>query len=251
MPPTVDSQTAIVMDGVNKYFGGFHALKNINLTVGNGERIVLCGPSGSGKSTLVRCINQLETVQSGTIVVDGIDLTAGGKNIDAVRMEVGMVFQQFNLFPHMTVLENCMLAPLKVRGVSLEEARATARRLLALVKIGEHAQKYPAQLSGGQQQRVAIARALCMNPKIMLFDEPTSALDPEMVKEVLDTMISLAADGMTMVCVTHEMGFARAVADRVVFMADGEIVEEASPEQLFSAPTHKRTQAFLGQLLVD
>ncbi|MGY3544442.1 MULTISPECIES: amino acid ABC transporter ATP-binding protein [unclassified Bradyrhizobium] len=251
MPPTVDSQTAIVMDGVNKYFGGFHALKNINLTVGNGERIVLCGPSGSGKSTLVRCINQLETVQSGTIVVDGIDLTAGGKNIDAVRMEVGMVFQQFNLFPHMTVLENCMLAPLKVRGVSLEEARATARRLLALVKIGEHAQKYPAQLSGGQQQRVAIARALCMNPKIMLFDEPTSALDPEMVKEVLDTMISLAADGMTMVCVTHEMGFARAVADRVVFMADGEIVEEASPEQFFSAPTHKRTQAFLGQLLVD
>ncbi|MGY3506786.1 polar amino acid transport system ATP-binding protein [Bradyrhizobium sp. USDA 4472] len=251
MPPTVDSQTAIVMDGVNKYFGGFHALKNINLTVGNGERIVLCGPSGSGKSTLVRCINQLETVQSGMIVVDGIDLTAGGKNIDAVRMEVGMVFQQFNLFPHMTVLENCMLAPLKVRGVSLEEARATARRLLALVKIGEHAQKYPAQLSGGQQQRVAIARALCMNPKIMLFDEPTSALDPEMVKEVLDTMISLAADGMTMVCVTHEMGFARAVADRVVFMADGEIVEEASPEQFFSAPTHKRTQAFLGQLLVD
>ncbi|MGY3233127.1 polar amino acid transport system ATP-binding protein [Bradyrhizobium sp. USDA 4448] len=251
MPPTVDSQTAIVMYGVNKYFGGFHALKNINLTVGNGERIVLCGPSGSGKSTLVRCINQLETVQSGTIVVDGIDLTAGGKNIDAVRMEVGMVFQQFNLFPHMTVLENCMLAPLKVRGVSLEEARATARRLLALVKIGEHAQKYPAQLSGGQQQRVAIARALCMNPKIMLFDEPTSALDPEMVKEVLDTMISLAADGMTMVCVTHEMGFARAVADRVVFMADGEIVEEASPEQFFSAPTHKRTQAFLGQLLVD
>ena len=251
MPPTVDSQTAIVMDGVNKYFGGFHALKNINLTVGNGERIVLCGPSGSGKSTLVRCINQLETVQSGMIVVDGIDLTAGGKNIDAVRMEVGMVFQQFNLFPHMTVLENCMLAPLKVRGVSREEARATARRLLALVKIGEHAQKYPAQLSGGQQQRVAIARALCMNPKIMLFDEPTSALDPEMVKEVLDTMISLAADGMTMVCVTHEMGFARAVADRVVFMADGEIVEEASPEQFFSTPTHKRTQAFLGQLLVD
>ena len=251
MPPTVDSQTAIVMDGVNKYFGGFHALKNINLTVGNGERIVLCGPSGSGKSTLVRCINQLETVQSGMIVVDGIDLTAGGKNIDTVRMEVGMVFQQFNLFPHMTVLENCMLAPLKVRGVSREEARATARRLLALVKIGEHAQKYPAQLSGGQQQRVAIARALCMNPKIMLFDEPTSALDPEMVKEVLDTMISLAADGMTMVCVTHEMGFARAVADRVVFMADGEIVEEASPEQFFSTPTHKRTQAFLGQLLVD
>ncbi|MDA9406440.1 amino acid ABC transporter ATP-binding protein [Bradyrhizobium sp. CCBAU 45384] len=250
MPPTVDSQTAIAMDGVNKYFGGFHALKNINFTVGNGERIVLCGPSGSGKSTLVRCINQLETVQSGTIIVDGIDLTAGRKNVDAVRMEVGMVFQQFNLFPHMTVLENCMLAPMKVRGVSRDEARATAKRLLARVKIGDHAQKYPAQLSGGQQQRVAIARALCMNPKIMLFDEPTSALDPEMVKEVLDTMVSLASGGMTMVCVTHEMGFARAVADRVVFMADGEIVEEASPEQFFSAPTHKRTQAFLGQLLV-
>ncbi|WFU43638.1 amino acid ABC transporter ATP-binding protein [Bradyrhizobium sp. CB82] len=250
MPATVDSQTAIVMDGVNKYFGGFHALKNINFRVGNGERIVLCGPSGSGKSTLVRCINQLETVQSGTIIVDGIDLTAGRKNVDAVRMEVGMVFQQFNLFPHMTVLENCMLAPLKVRGVSRDEARATAKRLLARVQIGEHAEKYPAQLSGGQQQRVAIARALCMNPKIMLFDEPTSALDPEMVKEVLDTMISLAAGGVTMVCVTHEMGFARAVADRVVFMADGEIVEEASPEQFFSAPTHKRTQAFLGQILV-
>ncbi|MDA9440644.1 glutamine ABC transporter ATP-binding protein [Bradyrhizobium sp. CCBAU 51745] len=250
MPPTVDSQTAIAMDGVNKYFGGFHALKNINFTVGNGERIVLCGPSGSGKSTLVRCINQLETVQSGTIIVDGIDLTAGRKNVDAVRMEVGMVFQQFNLFPHMTVLENCMLAPMKVRGLSRDEARATAKRLLARVKIGDHAQKYPAQLSGGQQQRVAIARALCMNPKIMLFDEPTSALDPEMVKEVLDTMVSLASGGMTMVCVTHEMGFARAVADRVVFMADGEIVEEASPEQFFSAPTHKRTQAFLGQLLV-
>ncbi|SFJ70616.1 amino acid ABC transporter ATP-binding protein [Bradyrhizobium sp. Gha] len=251
MPATVDSQTAILMNGVNKYFGGFHALKNINFTVGNGERIVLCGPSGSGKSTLVRCINQLESVQSGTIVVDGIDLTAGGKNIDAVRMEIGMVFQQFNLFPHMTVLENCMLAPLRVRGVSRDEARATARRVLGRVKIGDHAEKYPAQLSGGQQQRVAIARALCMNPKIMLFDEPTSALDPEMVKEVLDTMISLAAGGMTMVCVTHEMGFARAVADRVVFMADGEIVEEASPEQFFFAPTHKRTQAFLGQLLVN
>jgi polar amino acid transport system ATP-binding protein len=249
MPATVESAIAIVMEGVNKYYGNFHALKNIDFTVGNGERIVLCGPSGSGKSTLVRCINQLETVQSGRIVVDGIDLTAGRKNVDAVRMEVGMVFQQFNLFPHMSVLDNCMLAPMKVRGVSREEARATARRLLERVQIGAQADKYPAQLSGGQQQRVAIARALCMNPKIMLFDEPTSALDPEMVKEVLDTMIGLAADGVTMVCVTHEMGFARAVANRVVFMADGEIVEQAPPDEFFSAPKHKRTQAFLGQLL--
>ncbi len=247
--PAPDAQAAIVMDGVNKYYGGFHALKNINFRVANGERIVLCGPSGSGKSTLVRCINQLETVQSGTIVVDGIDLTAGRRNVDAVRMEVGMVFQQFNLFPHMTVLDNCMLAPLKVRGVSRDEARATATRLLDRVQIGAQADKYPAQLSGGQQQRVAIARALCMNPKIMLFDEPTSALDPEMVKEVLDVMIELAGTGMTMICVTHEMGFARAVADRVVFMADGEIVEQAPPDQFFSAPTHKRTQAFLGQIL--
>jgi polar amino acid transport system ATP-binding protein len=249
MPAAVEPTTAIVMQGVNKYYGGFHALKNIDFHVNNGERIVLCGPSGSGKSTLVRCINQLETVQSGRIVVDGIDLTAGRKNVDAVRMEVGMVFQQFNLFPHLTVLENCMLAPIKVRRVSRDAARATATRLLERVQIGEQADKYPAQLSGGQQQRVAIARALCMNPKIMLFDEPTSALDPEMVKEVLDTMIGLAADGVTMVCVTHEMGFARAVANRIVFMADGEIVEQAPPEQFFSAPQHKRTQAFLGQLL--
>jgi polar amino acid transport system ATP-binding protein len=249
MPASVDSSSAIVMEGVNKYFGGFHALKNIDFCVNSGERIVLCGPSGSGKSTLMRCINQLETVQSGRIVVDGIDLSAGRKSVDAVRMEVGMVFQQFNLFPHLTVLENCMLAPIKVRRLSRDVARATATRLLARVQIGEQADKYPAQLSGGQQQRVAIARALCMNPKIMLFDEPTSALDPEMVKEVLDTMIGLAADGVTMVCVTHEMGFARAVANRVVFMADGEIVEQAPPEQFFSAPRHKRTQAFLGQLL--
>ena len=242
-------ETAILMEGVNKYYGAFHALKSVDFRVGNGERIVLCGPSGSGKSTLVRCINRLETVQSGRIVVDGIELTAGRKAVDAVRRDVGMVFQQFNLFPHMTVLQNCMLAPIKVRGVSREEARQTAMRLLARVQIQEQAAKYPAQLSGGQQQRVAIARALCMSPRIMLFDEPTSALDPEMVKEVLDTMIGLAAENVTMVCVTHEMGFARAVANRVVFMADGEIVEEAPPEEFFSAPKHRRTQTFLGQLL--
>jgi polar amino acid transport system ATP-binding protein len=247
--PTTDTGTAILMEGVNKYYGTFHALKAINFRVGSGERIVLCGPSGSGKSTLVRCINRLETVQSGQIIVDGIDLTAGRKNVDAVRKEVGMVFQQFNLFPHMTVLENCMLAPRKVKGVSVAEARETARRLLDRVQIGAQADKYPAQLSGGQQQRVAIARALCMSPRIMLFDEPTSALDPEMVKEVLDTMIGLAEESVTMICVTHEMGFARAVAHRVVFMAEGEIVEEAPPDEFFSAPKHKRTQTFLGQIL--
>jgi polar amino acid transport system ATP-binding protein len=245
----MSEQPAILMEGVDKYYGAFHALKSIDFKVASGERIVLCGPSGSGKSTLVRCINRLETVQSGRIVVDGIELTAGRKAVDAVRRDVGMVFQQFNLFPHMTVLQNCMLAPIKVRGVSRDEARETAMRLLARVQIQEQANKYPAQLSGGQQQRVAIARALCMSPRIMLFDEPTSALDPEMVKEVLDTMIRLAAERVTMVCVTHEMGFARAVADRVVFMADGEIVEEAPPEEFFSAPKHRRTQAFLGQLL--
>jgi polar amino acid transport system ATP-binding protein len=247
MPET--EQPAILMEGVNKYYGAFHALKSVDFRVGSGERIVLCGPSGSGKSTLVRCINRLETVQSGRIMVDGIELTAGRRAVDAVRRDVGMVFQQFNLFPHMTVLQNCMLAPVKVRGASATEARETAMRLLARVQIQEQANKYPAQLSGGQQQRVAIARALCMSPRIMLFDEPTSALDPEMVKEVLDTMIGLAAENVTMVCVTHEMGFARAVADRVVFMADGEIVEEAPPEQFFSAPKHRRTQTFLGQLL--
>jgi len=247
MPGT--DEPAILMEGVNKYYGTFHALKSIDFRVGGGERIVLCGPSGSGKSTLVRCINRLETVQSGRIVVDGIELTAGRKAVDAVRRDVGMVFQQFNLFPHMTVLQNCMLAPIKVRGTSREEARQTAMRLLARVQIQEQANKFPAQLSGGQQQRVAIARALCMSPRIMLFDEPTSALDPEMVKEVLDTMIGLAAENVTMVCVTHEMGFARAVANRVVFMAEGEIVEEGPPEEFFSAPKHRRTQTFLGQLL--
>jgi polar amino acid transport system ATP-binding protein len=240
---------AIIMEGVNKHYGTFHALKNVNFSVSGGERIVLCGPSGSGKSTLVRCINHLEAVQSGRIVVDGVDLSGGRKSVDAVRKDVGMVFQQFNLFPHMTVLENCMLAPMKVRGLSRAAARATALRLLDRVQIREQAEKYPAQLSGGQQQRVAIARALCMEPKIMLFDEPTSALDPEMVKEVLDTMIGLAKDGVTMVCVTHEMGFARAVADRVVFMAEGEIVEEGPPASFFSNPQHQRTRAFLGQIL--
>ena len=246
MPGT---EPAILMEGVNKYYGNFHVLKSVDFRVASGERIVLCGPSGSGKSTLVRCINRLEAVQSGRILVDGIELTAGRKAVDAVRRDVGMVFQQFNLFPHMTVLQNCMLAPIKVRGASHEQARDTAMRLLARVQIQEQAKKYPAQLSGGQQQRVAIARALCMSPRIMLFDEPTSALDPEMVKEVLDTMIGLASENVTMVCVTHEMGFARAVANRVVFMADGEIVEEAPPEEFFAAPKHRRTQTFLGQLL--
>jgi len=238
---------AVVMEGVNKWYDAFQALKNINIEVDNGERIVICGPSGSGKSTLIRCINQLETIQNGRIVVDGIEL-AGRKNIEAIRREVGMVFQQFNLFPHMTVLENCTLAPIRVRGARRAEAEETARRLLERVHIPEQADKYPAQLSGGQQQRVAIARALCMNPKLMLFDEPTSALDPEMVKEVLDTMIDLANEGMTMICVTHEMSFARQVADRVLFMDSGEIVEAAPPAQFFDHPQHQRTRAFLGQI---
>ncbi|HWK68398.1 MAG TPA: amino acid ABC transporter ATP-binding protein [Rhizobiaceae bacterium] len=242
------SGPAVLMEGVNKWYGDFHVLKDIELTVARGERIVICGPSGSGKSTLIRCINQLETVQRGRIVVDGMDLTAGGKNVERVRQETGMVFQQFNLFPHMTVLENCMLAPMKVRGIASAEAEKTARKFLERVRIPEQASKYPAQLSGGQQQRVAIARALCMNPKIMLFDEPTSALDPEMVKEVLDTMIDLAGEGMTMLCVTHEMGFARSVADRVIFMDRGEILEMASPSEFFDNPKHERTKNFLGQI---
>nr|WP_304502386.1 amino acid ABC transporter ATP-binding protein [Aurantimonas sp. HBX-1] len=239
---------AVTMEGVDKYYGDFHALKSVDLTVRRGEKIVLCGPSGSGKSTLIRCINQLEAVQKGRIVVDGIELTAGPKNVELVRRDVGMVFQQFNLFPHMTVLENCTLAPIKVRGVSKAEAQETARKYLARVRIPEQADKYPAQLSGGQQQRVAIARALCMNPKIMLFDEPTSALDPEMVKEVLDTMIDLAEEGMTMLVVTHEMGFARRVADRVIFMDKGEIVEIAEPATFFDHPREQRTKDFLGQI---
>jgi polar amino acid transport system ATP-binding protein len=239
---------AVEMAGVDKWYGSFHALNSIDLTVARGEKIVVCGPSGSGKSTLIRCINQLESVQKGTITVDGIELTAGPKNVEAVRRDVGMVFQQFNLFPHMTVLENCMLAPMKVRGVTKAEAEATARKYLERVRIPEQAEKYPAQLSGGQQQRVAIARALCMNPKIMLFDEPTSALDPEMVNEVLDTMIDLAREGMTMLVVTHEMGFARKVADRVIFMDKGEIVEVGEPESFFSDPQNERTKTFLGQI---
>jgi polar amino acid transport system ATP-binding protein len=241
-------EIAVGMKGVQKWYGAFQALKDIDLEVMAGERIVVCGPSGSGKSTLIRCINQLEAVQGGRIFVDGIELTAGGKNVDAIRREVGMVFQQFNLFPHMTVLENCILAPMKVRGASREEAVKTAEKYLARVHIPEQRDKYPAQLSGGQQQRVAIARALCMNPKIMLFDEPTSALDPEMVKEVLDTMIDLAEGGMTMLCVTHEMGFARRVADRVIFMDRGEIVEVAPPDAFFDDPKHERTRTFLGQI---
>jgi polar amino acid transport system ATP-binding protein len=237
------------MEGVDKWFDSFQALRGVDLEVARGEKIVICGPSGSGKSTLIRCINQLEVVQKGRIVVDGIELTAGAKNVEAVRREVGMVFQQFNLFPHLTVLENCMLAPMKVRKIGRAEAEATARRYLERVRIPEQAEKYPAQLSGGQQQRVAIARALCMNPKIMLFDEPTSALDPEMVGEVLDTMIDLAREGMTMLVVTHEMGFARQVADRVIFMDRGEIVEVADPETFFASPKHERTRVFLGQIM--
>jgi polar amino acid transport system ATP-binding protein len=239
----------IVMENVEKWFGGFKALTDINLVVRAGEKIVLCGPSGSGKSTLIRCINHLEGYQKGRIVVDGIYLDDSRQIINAVRREVGMVFQQFNLFPHMTVLQNCTLAPMRTRGVSRADAEVTARRLLDRVKILDQAEKYPAQLSGGQQQRVAIARALCMEPKAMLFDEPTSALDPEMVKEVLDTMISLAEEGMTMICVTHEMGFARRVADRVIFMANGEIIEEGSPDVIFSNPQHERTRAFIGDIL--
>jgi len=242
-------QPMILMEGVEKWYGGFKALTDINLTVRSGEKIVLCGPSGSGKSTLIRCINHLEPIQKGRIVVDGTALDHRLKTIDAVRREVGMVFQSFNLFPHMTVLENCTLAQMRVRKTPKAEAEATARKYLERVRIGEQAAKYPAQLSGGQQQRVAIARALCMQPKVMLFDEPTSALDPEMVKEVLDTMIGLARDGMTMICVTHEMGFARSVADRVIFMADGAIIEEAPPSEFFQSPRHERTIKFLGEIL--
>ena len=239
----------IEMAGVNKWYGSFQVLTDIALSVRAGERIVVCGPSGSGKSTLIRCINRLETVQQGSITVDGIELTAGGKNVDRVRAEVGMVFQQFNLFPHLTILENCTLAPMRSRGMTQAQAEEVAMKYLTRVRIPEQARKYPAQLSGGQQQRVAIARALCMAPKIMLFDEPTSALDPEMVKEVLDTMITLAEDGMTMLCVTHEMGFARSVADRVIFMADGKIIEQAPPQQFFENPQHEKTRQFLGQIL--
>ncbi len=246
---TTNNAVAIDMVGVNKWFGAFHVLRDIDLRVMRGERIVICGPSGSGKSTLLRCINRLESWQRGRVTVDGVELTEDLKLIDAVRSEVGMVFQQFNLFPHLTVLENCTLAPIWVRGMPRKEAEAVAHHYLERVRIPEQAAKYPAQLSGGQQQRVAIARALCMQPKIMLFDEPTSALDPEMVKEVLDTMVGLAMDGMTMLVVSHEMGFARQVATRVVFMDVGQIVEVSEPEPFFSNPQHERTKAFLSQIL--
>jgi general L-amino acid transport system ATP-binding protein len=239
----------IELRGVHKWFGDFHVLKGIDLTVGRGERIVLCGPSGSGKSTLIRCINRLEAHQKGTILVDGTELGEDLRNIEQVRSEVGMVFQHFNLFPHLTVLENCCLAPIWVRKTPRKEAEATAMEYLERVRIPEQADKYPGQLSGGQQQRVAIARSLCMTPRVMLFDEPTSALDPEMIKEVLDVMVELAREGMTMLCVTHEMGFARTVADRVIFMDDGEIVEENAPEAFFENPRHARTRLFLSQIL--
>ncbi len=245
-PPT---QAAVEIIGLHKWYGEFHVLRDINLQVARGERIVICGPSGGGKSTLLRCINRLEDFQRGRIVVDGIELTEDPKRILAVRRDVGMVFQQFNLFPHLTVLENCTLAPIWVRHMPKREAEALAMTYLARVKIPEQAGKYPARLSGGQQQRVAIARALCMNPNIMLFDEPTSALDPEMVKEVLDTMIELANDGITMLVVSHEMGFARQVADRVIFMDDGQIVEINAPKDFFAHPQHERARAFLKQIL--
>ncbi|WP_339510869.1 amino acid ABC transporter ATP-binding protein [Pseudomonas sp. RL_15y_Pfl2_60] len=246
-PEAVESM--IQMQGVHKWYGQFHVLKDINLDVKSGERIVLCGPSGSGKSTTIRCLNRLEEHQQGRIVVDGTELTHDLKQIEAVRREVGMVFQHFNLFPHLTVLQNCTLAPMWVRKMPKRQAEEIAMHYLERVRIPEQANKFPGQLSGGQQQRVAIARALCMKPKIMLFDEPTSALDPEMVKEVLDTMIGLAEDGMTMLCVTHEMGFARTVANRVIFMDKGEIVEEAEPNKFFTNPENERTQLFLSQIL--
>ena len=239
----------IVLRGVHKWFGQFHVLKEINLDVWKGQKVVVCGPSGSGKSTMIRCINRLEEHQRGHIVVDGIELTNDVKNIDATRREVGMVFQHFNLFPHLTVLENLTLAPIWVRKTPKAEASATAMKLLERVGIPEQAEKYPGQLSGGQQQRVAIARALCMSPKIMLFDEPTSALDPEMIKEVLDVMVDLAERGMTMVVVTHEMGFARTAANRVIFMDEGRIVEEAKPDEFFTNPRSERAKDFLGKIL--
>ena len=245
----VSNEVAIQIVGMNKWYGQFHVLRDIDLTVHRGERIVIAGPSGSGKSTLIRCINRLEEHQKGKIVVDGVELTSDLKNIDKVRSEVGMVFQHFNLFPHLTILENCTLAPIWVRKIPKKEAEATAMHFLEKVNIPEQAHKYPGQLSGGQQQRVAIARSLCMRPRIMLFDEPTSALDPEMVKEVLDTMISLAEDGMTMLCVTHEMGFAQAVANRVIFMDQGQIVEQNEPYEFFNNPQSERTKLFLSQIL--
>jgi general L-amino acid transport system ATP-binding protein len=244
-----DTDVAIEIVGMHKWYGDFHVLKDINLKVMRGERIVICGPSGSGKSTMIRCINRLEEHQKGKIVVDGKELTNDIKKIDEVRREVGMVFQHFNLFPHLTILENCTLAPIWVRKVPRKQAEETAMHFLRRVKIPEQAHKYPGQLSGGQQQRVAIARSLCMNPRIMLFDEPTSALDPEMIKEVLETMVGLAEEGMTMLCVTHEMGFARKVANRVIFMDQGQIVEQNTPAEFFDHPQHDRTKLFLSQIL--
>jgi general L-amino acid transport system ATP-binding protein len=248
-PATAPGAPAVEMIGVHKWYGEFHVLRDINLTVRGGERIVVCGPSGSGKSTMIRCINRLEEHQQGRIVVDGAELTSDVKRVDGIRREVGMVFQHFNLFPHLTVLENCTLAPIWVKKMPRRDAEEIAMKYLKRVKIPEQANKYPGQLSGGQQQRVAIARSLCMNPKIMLFDEPTSALDPEMVKEVLDTMVNLAREGMTMIVVTHEMGFARQVANRVIFMDYGQIVEANTPEEFFKNPQHERTKLFLGQIL--
>ena len=247
--PAIPEKLAVELVDVNKWYGEFHVLRNVNLSVFKGERIVICGPSGSGKSTMIRCINRLEEHQKGKIVVDGIELTSDLKRIDEIRREVGMVFQHFNLFPHLTVLQNCTLAPIYVRGMPKKDAEAIAMKYLERVRIPEQADKFPGQLSGGQQQRVAIARSLCMSPKIMLFDEPTSALDPEMVKEVLDTMVSLAEEGMTMLCVTHEMGFARQVANRVIFMDRGEIVEQNEPNEFFSNPKSDRTKLFLSQIL--
>jgi general L-amino acid transport system ATP-binding protein len=246
---TISEEVAIQIVGMHKWYGEFHVLKDINLTVNKGERIVVCGPSGSGKSTMIRCINRLEEHQRGQIVVDGIELTNNLKNIDQVRREVGMVFQHFNLFPHLTALDNLTLAPIWVRNTPKHEAEELAMQLLERVKIPEQAHKYPGQLSGGQQQRVAIARSLCMSPKIMLFDEPTSALDPEMIKEVLDVMVELAESGMTMLCVTHEMGFAKQVANRVLFMDEGEVIEQNDPENFFTNPQSDRTKLFLSQIL--
>ncbi len=249
MKMEVSTEIAIQIENMNKWYGAFHVLKDIDLTVYQGERIVVCGPSGSGKSTLIRCINALENHQEGKITVDGVHLSSDLKNIDKIRSEVGMVFQHFNLFPHLSILENCTLAPIWVRKMPKKKAEEIAMHFLEKVKIPEQADKYPGQLSGGQQQRVAIARSLCMQPRIMLFDEPTSALDPEMIKEVLDTMIELAQEGMTMICVTHEMGFARQVANRVIFMDAGQIVEQNEPEEFFNNPQSERTQLFLSQIL--
>jgi general L-amino acid transport system ATP-binding protein len=245
----MNADAIVRMIDVNKWFGPLHVLSDINLNVQRGERIVVCGPSGSGKSTLIRCINRLEQHQKGRLMVDGVELTNDMRRIDQIRREVGMVFQHFNLFPHLTILENCMLAPMRVRKMQKQEAQDVAMHYLQRVRIPEQASKYPGQLSGGQQQRVAIARSLCMSPKIMLFDEPTSALDPEMVKEVLDTMVSLAEDGMTMICVTHEMGFARQAANHVIFMDAGKIIEANTPDAFFDNPQHERSRLFLSQIL--